>query len=244
MASQEPPPPPSPKTPTSSKNRNCLSLTERMEAIRLLNTGLSARKVAIQLGVGRTQINDINKKKRKIEDEFEKNANPDSKRTCHRTYEDINNLTWTWFQDVRIRKFQISGPLIQERALSFAKELGITTFKGSNGWLGSFLKRHNIVFRTMSGERGDVDLTTVTDWKDRVPTIIDDYSPEDIFNMDETGLFYRDSTRNGYVVKGEDCGGGKHSKERITVALCASMTGEFHSFCGASIRDVYSSMST
>ena len=27
-------------------------------------------------------------------------------------------------------------------------------------------------------------------------------------------------------VKGDDCAGGKRSKERITVALCASMTGE------------------
>ncbi|XP_062609218.1 tigger transposable element-derived protein 4-like [Saccostrea cucullata] len=44
--------------------------------------------------------------------------------------------------------------------------------------------------------------------------------------MDETGLFYRDTSRQTLFIKGQDCAGGKRSKERITVALCASMTGE------------------
>lgn len=44
--------------------------------------------------------------------------------------------------------------------------------------------------------------------------------------MDETGLFFRDTTNKTFRVKGSDCAGGKRSKERITVALCASMTGE------------------
>ncbi|XP_052809461.1 tigger transposable element-derived protein 4-like [Mya arenaria] len=44
--------------------------------------------------------------------------------------------------------------------------------------------------------------------------------------MDESGLFYRESSRSTFYTKGEDCAGGKRAKERITVALCASMTGE------------------
>jgi len=37
---------------------------------------------------------------------------------------------------------------------------------------------------------------------------------------------FSDTTRDSYYVKGDDCGGRKRSKERITVGLCASMTGE------------------
>lgn len=44
--------------------------------------------------------------------------------------------------------------------------------------------------------------------------------------MDETGLFFRETTRKTLFVKGDDCTGGKKSKDRITVALCASMCGE------------------
>ncbi|XP_062566571.1 tigger transposable element-derived protein 4-like [Saccostrea cucullata] len=44
--------------------------------------------------------------------------------------------------------------------------------------------------------------------------------------MDESGLFFKDTTRKTFHIKGQDCAGGKRSKERITIALCASMTGE------------------
>jgi hypothetical protein len=78
----------------------------------------------------------------------------------------------------------------------------------------------------MSGERGDVKNETMEEWLDKLPAVCSGYSPENIFNMDETGLFYRATTKNTYHIKGDDCASGKMSKDRVTVALCASMTGE------------------
>jgi hypothetical protein len=92
--------------------------------------------------------------------------------------------------------------------------------------LESLKKRHNIVLGTMSGERGDVNDTVVDDWKQKLPTLCDGYDAKDIFNMDETGLFYRSVNKNTLKVKGDECAGGKCSKERITLALCSSVTGE------------------
>ena len=37
-----------------------------------------------------------------------------------------------------------SGPLVQEKALSFAKSLNKDGFKASNGWLNKFKTRHSI----------------------------------------------------------------------------------------------------
>ena len=79
---------------------------------------------------------------------------------------------------------------------------------------------------TLSGERGDVSDTAVEDWKSKLPVVCDGYAPKDIFNMDKTRLFYRDTTKATLKVKGDECAGGKCSKERLTVALYASMTGE------------------
>ncbi|WAR01586.1 TIGD4-like protein [Mya arenaria] len=36
--------------------------------------------------------------------------------------------------------------------------------------------------------------------------------------MDESGLFYRESSRSTFYMKGEDCADGKRAKERLTVA--------------------------
>lgn len=40
----------------------------------------------------------------------------------------------------------ISGPMLQEKALLYAKEMDIpeSDFKASNGWLGHFKLRYNI----------------------------------------------------------------------------------------------------
>jgi hypothetical protein len=46
--------------------------------------------------------------------------------------------------------------------------------------------RNNIVFGTMSGERGDVDKNIVENWKEKLPKLCEGYEPKNIFNMDET----------------------------------------------------------
>jgi hypothetical protein len=43
----------------------------------------------------------------------------------------------------------------------------------------------------LSSEAADVSTETVTDWKKRLNDLCKDYSAEDIFNCDETGLFWR-----------------------------------------------------
>ena len=39
------------------------------------------------------------------------------------------------------------------------------------------------------GESGDVQGETVQSWKERFPEIIQGYAKEDVWNMDETGVF-------------------------------------------------------
>ena len=53
--------------------------------------------------------------------------------------------------------------MLQEKALQFAKDLGNTEFRGSNGWLESFHKRNNIAFYVKSGEKADVNIAVVED---------------------------------------------------------------------------------
>ncbi|XP_013793905.1 tigger transposable element-derived protein 4-like, partial [Limulus polyphemus] len=174
------------------------------------------------------QIQRLVKRKAEVLNDYENNAPAERQRKIRKTgNEEINELNWKWFIDVTTRRVPVNGPLIQAQALCFASDLKIDTFHASNGWLESFLKRHNIVLGTTSGESGDVDRNVVSDWKEKLPTVCKGYRPQDIFNMDETGLFFRHSSTNKtYYVKGSDCADGKQSKECMTIGLCASMTGE------------------
>lgn len=211
----------------TKKTRIVLDLQQKYEAIQKLDKGIPAYKVAEELGVGKTQIQNLRKRKLEVISDFENNVPMNTKRRRHATgNEKINDLTLAWFEDAVKRKIVVTGPLLKTKALDFASKLNISEFKASNGWLESFIKRNNISFGTMSGERGDVQQHTVNEWKSRLPDLCKDYSAENIFNMDKTGLFFRDTSRKTFHFKGDDCSGGKRSKERITVALCASLTGE------------------
>ena len=50
--------------------------------------------------------------------------------------------------------------------------------------------------------------------------------PENVFNGDEMGQFWRLMPSKSYVVKDNVCKFGKQSKERITIFVCGSMMGE------------------
>lgn len=57
------------------------------------------------------------------------------------------------------------------------------------------------------------------------PVVRNPYKDEDIFNGDETGLFYKLTPEKTLQFKNEKCVGGKLSKVRLTVLVCANMTG-------------------
>ncbi|GBN05843.1 Tigger transposable element-derived protein 6 [Araneus ventricosus] len=98
-----------------------------------------------------------------------------------------------WINTIRDKNFPISGPFITEKALQFAKALGYDEFRGSNGWLEKFKRRHGIMAKViMPGESKDIDDNDSENWITEILSkILKDYKPENIFNADETALFFQ-----------------------------------------------------
>ena len=61
----------------------------------------------------------------------------------------------------------------------------------SNGWLSRWKGRHGVFSVRLHGEAGGADQQGVARAQRELPGIIEKYQPEDVFNIDETGLFYR-----------------------------------------------------
>ncbi|XP_014260374.1 tigger transposable element-derived protein 6 [Cimex lectularius] len=210
--------------------RKFLTVKEKVQMIEFNKKNkLSVRKLANQFKVSKTQIADILKHEAEIVKSYREN---DIGETTSRVFHGvtggavIDKAVLEWFQRVRAQKIPISGPIIQAKALEVAQELGDTGFKASNGWLQRFRTRHAIKFKAICGESGSVNEYTVEEWTSKIESIIEGYAPKDVFNADETGLFYRALPDKTLCFKGENCAGGKVAKERLTVLLCASMTGE------------------
>ena len=78
-------------------SRKVLTLSGRVEAIKLHDGGKSSRDVAQIMGVGRMQIQQIIKSKSEVVDDYESNVSNDRKRKRHKTgNKDINDLCWDW----------------------------------------------------------------------------------------------------------------------------------------------------
>ena len=60
---------------------------------------------------------------------------------------------------------------------------------------------------TIAGEAGDVPITTVKAWTERLPELIKSYS------LDNLRLFFKTLPRKGLVEKGKKGRGGKQSKK-------------------------------
>ena len=56
-----------------------------------------------------------------------------------------------------------------------------------------------------------------------VRTLCGEYPEDDIYNMDETGLYWRSAVNRGLL--SEPLPGRKIDKSRITIALCTNATG-------------------
>ena len=143
------------------------------------------------------------------------------------TFDDVENAILKWFSNVRDQNVPVSGPILLAKAAEFARKLNIENFKASSGWLERFKERNGITFKKVCGEAKSVDTTSadMTEWEHRLGRILDQYSADDIYNADETGVFYRLLPDKTLEFKKVDCHGGKKSKERLTALVCANMTG-------------------
>jgi kinesin family protein 6/9 len=76
----------------------------------------------------------------------------------------VDKVTFEWFCRAHSYNLPVSGPLLQEKTRKVANEVGLESFKTSNGWLQQFRQRHNIFFKNICGEGNSVDSSVVVNW--------------------------------------------------------------------------------
>ncbi len=87
----------------------------------------------------------------------------------------------------------LSGDLIRESTMKIIDRLYLDhpPFEFSNGWFEAFKVRHGIKKHCRFKESGSVDMTTIAAALPGIRQVLDAYEWRDIYNMDESGLFYR-----------------------------------------------------
>jgi hypothetical protein len=87
----------------------------------------------------------------------------------------------------------VSGELVRKSATKILDRLypGHEPFEFSSGWLEAFKSRHGIRSYRRFGKSGSVNMTTLANTLLAIRDVLDQYAWKDIYNMDETRLFYQ-----------------------------------------------------
>ncbi len=118
------------------------------------------------------------------------------------------------------------------KAKSIASTLSISDldFKASWQWLSRFRTRRGLQKMLLHGEGAEVDkndpelLSTL----EELYSIIAQYDPENVYNMDETGLFFRLLPRYSILMPNEDISstrGKKKAEDRVSLIVCTNASG-------------------
>jgi hypothetical protein len=81
----------------------------------------------------------------------------------HSPLKTLQSALVTWFKQACGNNASTDGTHLKEKNLYIAAHLGIANVFAFNGWTERFM-RHNIVYRTLSGESRSVEPETVENW--------------------------------------------------------------------------------
>lgn len=117
---------------------------------------------------------------------------PAMKRSRAVTYPELDDALHEWVLQNQAYII-LSNAIITEKAKTFAKLLNIpeAQLKFSTGWLSRFKKRHGIAKIKLHGEDALADVDAAAVAIPELNRLLAQYHLQDIYNMDETALFYR-----------------------------------------------------
>ena len=98
------------------------------------------------------------------------------------------------------------GLEIADAANKLACHMGNESFKASDGWLCGFCNHHGIGNKVKRGESGSSDINAVEPFRLKFNTPIkkENLHLGWLYNVDETGLFWRSLLRNSQAFTTED----------------------------------------
>ncbi|XP_037022520.2 jerky protein homolog [Artibeus jamaicensis] len=214
--------------PGAKRKRVVLTLKEKMDICARLEKGESRKALVQEYNVGMSTLYDIKAHKAQLLRFCASSASNkalERRRTLHTPkLEHLDRVLYEWFLGRRAEGVPVSGPMLIEKAKDFYAQMQLTepcVFSG--GWLWRFKARHGIKKLDASSEKQAADHQVAEQFCGFFQSLTVEHglTPEQVYNADETGL----SWQCWPGPEGGPVPGGKQSRDRLTVLMCANATG-------------------
>jgi len=155
------------------------------------------------------------------------------RRSAHGSHFDaLDKRLYDWFLLLSRwgrKRIPFTISLLQEKARRIGEELGLDGFGASRGFVQAWARHHNLASVVLHGSGGSVDIGEAEKRMSDIRAQLQDFEADKIFNMDETGLFYRCLPNRSFVPADQRrvARGTKamKAKERVTLVLACNATG-------------------
>ncbi|XP_071053644.1 tigger transposable element-derived protein 1-like [Onthophagus taurus] len=223
-----------------SKRRKPITFAEKLKIIEMAEKGEKLAEIGRRLGYSRSTVNTIVKSKECLKCYVKDGVNlqqTSGTRIRSNVMEEIEGTLKVWLDSQLHRNIPLSLSAIQQKAKEIYSELrkkmdenATDTFNASWGWFRRFKIRANLIKVKLIGEAASTDSNAASEFIATLKAIVHDgnYSPHQIFNVDETGLFWKNMPSNTYITKDEKrMPGYKAAKDRLTLLLSGNAAGDF-----------------
>lgn len=211
----------------AKRRRVDLSLKVKGDIIDKVEKGAKYNDIASFYGIGKSTVSDIIKNKNNIKATLTSSVClPDRKRLVLSNFPQVEASMNMWIQTAS-GLGGLSDCHLLLQAQDFAVRFGHDRDDIKLGWICRWKARNGLQSKVTHGESGSVEPEIAEAWKkDKLPSILRKYSPDDIYNADETGLFWKLLANKTVAFKNQIVEGGKQPKDRVTLLVTANMAGK------------------
>ncbi|GET50687.1 CENP-B homolog protein 2-like [Rhizophagus irregularis DAOM 181602=DAOM 197198] len=210
---------------TNNKKKKSLTLAQKKELCeKQRDQKLSGVQLAAQYGISTSIVSDILKRSEHWLSIDTTLPNANNFREKSSVYPQLEEVMSIWVDQQISRNLTINGPIIQQKAVECANLLDITNFSASAGWLSNFKQRNNLHTYKKKGEAGSAPIDELPQMRAELREILQAYELKDIWNCDETALFWR--LEPSKTIAHDPVLGKKRPKERVSILATCNASGD------------------
>ena len=211
---------------SQNKKRKFLTFSQKKELCeKHRDQKLSGVQLAREYEISDSTVSDILKKSDHWLSIDTSSPNANNFREKSSYYPQIEEAMIIWVDQQISRDLILSRPIIQEKAKEFAVLFDIDNFSASGGWLNNFKRRNNLHSYKISGEAGSAPINEISQMRMELQEILQEYELKDIWNCDETALFWR--LEPCKTIAHSPTLGKKRPKDRVSIlATCNALGNE------------------
>ncbi|KAK3891446.1 hypothetical protein Pcinc_004667 [Petrolisthes cinctipes] len=221
--------------PPAKRPRKVLTLETKREILRRCDEGWSTARIRENFGIPKSSLCELKKARDKITaytDDFsvasKTGKKKDRKTMAKPMHVDLDQCVIKWYQQQRGSGVMVRGTELKMAAERFGNNIGLHGFKASEGWLYRFKLRHGLSNKKMYGETLDANEDIIDGYCKEVKELIqrEGLLLEQLYNFDETGLYYRSIPENTLASEKEkSVPGRKLCKARVSLMCGANALG-------------------